>query len=200
MRCTCDRQNCAECARETERGQGGHMRAHLVIAFYHYRDRKRKRRHVFQQTSPSLKFPNSATAQSAQETLRPFFTSIIAVPNLGVFACCIPDRRVSVTYFTSPATPPARCASSSLQRKRIVILTRRISGLEIGPQLDWTTMKAFLACISALLNKCRRYLGVMPMWMAVPLRILTDILILTLVTLVVVLALYLLGAYLITGS
>ena len=81
-----------------------------------------------------------------------------------------------------------------------MILTLRISGLEMGPQqLDWTTMKAFLAYISALLNKCRRYLGVMPMWMAVPLRISADILIVTLVTIVVVLALYLLAAYLITG-
>ena len=77
-----------------------------------------------------------------------------------------------------------------------MILTRRIFGLEIGPQLDWTTMKAFLAYISALLNKCRTYLGVMQTtWMAVPLRIAADILIVTLVTLVVVLALYLLAAY-----
>ena len=80
-----------------------------------------------------------------------------------------------------------------------MILTRRIFGLEIGPQLDWTTMKAFLAYISALLNKCRTYLRVMPTWMAVSLRISADILILTLVTLVVVLVLYLLAAYF-TGS
>jgi hypothetical protein len=68
------------------------------------------------------------------------------------------------------------------------------------PAARWTTMKAFLAYISALLNKCRRYLGVMPMWMAVPLRISADILIVTLVTLVVFLALYLFAEYLITGS
>ena len=79
-----------------------------------------------------------------------------------------------------------------------MIFTRRIFALEIGPQLDWTTMKPFLAYISGLLNKWRTYLGVMPMWMAVPLRILADILILTLATLVMVLVLYLLAAYLIT--
>ena len=72
--------------------------------------------------------------------------------------------------------------------------------MEIRPQLNWTTMKAFLAYISALLNECRKYLGVLQTWMAVPLRIAADILIVIVVTLVMVLALYLLAAYLITGS
>jgi hypothetical protein len=110
-----------------------------------------------------------------------------------------PDLRAS----TEDLAPSLRCSRwppSGLLRTGFVILTHRIFAWRLARNSIGQTMKPFLAYISGLLNECRTYLDVTAKWMAVPLRILADILILTLVTLVVVLALYLLAAYLITRS
>lgn len=80
---------------------------------------------------------------------------------------------------------------------RLVILTQRIFGLEIGRNTTGQAMKLFLAYISAVLNRLETYLGVTAQRSDQDTRHRQDIIVISAVMLVV-LVLFLLAAYLIT--
>ena len=86
---------------------------------------------------------------------------------------------------------------SSLQRKRVVILTRGIFGVDIGHRSIGEAMKPFLAYISDVSDKCLTYFSVTAQRSPPEVRYRQDIVIISAIVLVT-LVLFLIGAYVIT--